>query len=566
MKNLDYWGIRDWDQHLFYFESSIRVIKEYGQLPLWNPWYQGGMVLFQNAQIIFLTPFTLLLCFLDTPAAIKVSILVHYIIALCGMYVVASRLFHIQRVFFVLLGAAVYVFNSSFSLHFTEGHTTLLTFAYIPWVYYFFESYVKTKKALFLISSSIGISLMIFEGGTFSTPFLILFLGCYAIFRFLLYFDRAYLIGLIDIGITSFLLAAIKVIPLMDYMLANPRYMGGYERIPFAALIPIFFGREQVLGLELFDQQIWGWHEYGCYIGYILFLVLCAAIVYAVRHIKSKPSSTCLLLCLGTFFLFFLGGDLNGFAPYALLRKLPVFSSMRVTGRFLLIITFISSLLIFQLFEYLETRIKGLSKNYRKVAVITTAIVTIVVYFDLFGVNTKAFNQAFTINPNNISFYKDKFEKPFEYRYVKRLPSYGTRSSMYAGLRMNIATIWGYEPNTPKRGFVLGEKLVFSENKNVIISNIIFTPNKVTFDADVPVKSTIFLNQNYVRGWKAGGALGKVENINRKPGARVSQGYYEGLSFYYMPNSIYIGLIITVCGIIFCFLLKQSKVRLFLCK
>lgn len=85
LKNFHYWGVSDWDQHLFYLESPIRVLKTYGQLPLWNPWYQGGMVLFQNPQVILLTPFTLLLLFLDTPEAIKVSIVLHYVIALLGV-------------------------------------------------------------------------------------------------------------------------------------------------------------------------------------------------------------------------------------------------------------------------------------------------------------------------------------------------------------------------------------------------------------------------------------------------------------------------------------------------
>ena len=92
----------------------------------------GGMVLFQNSQVIFLTRFTLLLFFFDTPVAIKVSILLHYVIALSGMHVVANRLFHIQNIFLSLIGASIFVFNSFISMQITEGHTWILSYAYIP--------------------------------------------------------------------------------------------------------------------------------------------------------------------------------------------------------------------------------------------------------------------------------------------------------------------------------------------------------------------------------------------------------------------------------------------------
>ena len=49
-------GVRDWDQHLFYFSSVMKTVFEHGQLPLWNPWYCGGSVLHQNPQVSLLSP------------------------------------------------------------------------------------------------------------------------------------------------------------------------------------------------------------------------------------------------------------------------------------------------------------------------------------------------------------------------------------------------------------------------------------------------------------------------------------------------------------------------------
>ena len=46
----DYWGLFDWDQHLFYHAVPRATILNYGQFPLWNPYYCGGTVLLANPQ------------------------------------------------------------------------------------------------------------------------------------------------------------------------------------------------------------------------------------------------------------------------------------------------------------------------------------------------------------------------------------------------------------------------------------------------------------------------------------------------------------------------------------
>lgn len=557
-KNIHYWGIGDWDQHFFYLESPITVIKKYGQLPLWNPWYQGGMVLFQNSQVIFLTPFTLLLFFFSTPVAIKVSIFLHYLIALSGMHVVANRLFHIQSVCLSLIGASIFVFNSFIPMQITEGHTWILSFSYIPWVYYFFESYVRSKNRRHLVLTAIGISLMIFEGGIYPVPLLILFLSCYAFFQLLCYFDRTYLIALVHVGILSVFLSAVKLIPLLDYMSMYPRLVSHDEYIPLSGLFYIFLGRIQSLGLGILDDQPWGWHEYGCYIGYFLLILILIAIVHAIKRIKTERVSISILLSLSLFFLFFLGGDFHGFAPYALLSKLPIFSSMHVTGRFLILITFAFSLLVFNFLGDKGHAIQQLTAKHGMIVTAGVVISASVILFDLFMVNTQTFTGAFTINPKNINYFKDEFKDLNEYRYVSELPSYGARSSMYPGLRMNLSIINGYEVDKPEAGFDDDAPLVFSPNDDVKISNIKFTPNKITFNADSPTNSIVYLNQNYVRGWKVSDSHLRVLESEHKPAIKLSKGKYENISFYYFPNSIYIGAILSFLCIISCFVLVKN--------
>jgi hypothetical protein len=232
---------------------------------------------------------------------------------------------------------------------------------------------------------------------------------------------------------------------------------------------------------------------------------------------------------------------------------------MHVTGRFLILITFFCSLLVFNFLGHKEHAIQQLVTKHGVVITVGVATITTVILFDLFMVNTKTFAKAFTINPNNIDYYTDEFKNLNEYQYVSKLPDYGAYSSMYPGLRMNLATIKGYEPNGPRFGFVDDKPLVFSYDDNVQISNIIFTPNKITFDVNSSLSSIVYLNQNYVRGWKISDSHLHVVELEHKPAVRLSQGKYQNISFYYFPNSIYIGAILSFLGIIGCFLLVKNK-------
>ena len=352
-KNFHYLGIGDWDQHFFYAESVVKTIRDYGQLPLWNPWYCGGMVLFQNSQVPSFTPFAFLHLFLDTPQAMKVSIILHYVIALGGMYVIGKRLFKINSFFLILVGAGIFVFNSFISLQLTEGHTWILPFAYIPFVFFFFEKYIKGRKKIDLILSALGISLMIFEGGIYPVPLTVLFLILYSLFKSILTRNKDYFLALIELGLFSFLLSSIKLIPLYDYMSVYPRHITGPEMIPPGSLADIFLRTEQHRGLILFKEQQYGWHEYGCYVGVHLAILFVVSLVAPLVSGKKKAAHITLLVCFLVFFMFFLG-NVFPLAPYALLKSIPPFKSLHVSGRFVIILTFIAALTVFGLLQMIE--------------------------------------------------------------------------------------------------------------------------------------------------------------------------------------------------------------------
>src|SRR5262249_50087182 len=229
---------------------------------------------------------------------------------------------------------------------------------------------------------------------------------------------------------------AVKLIPVVDYMVSYPRPAGERESISSSAWASIFFSRDQTLYSEHnFPGKILGWHEYGCYIGVAYGLLIILAMfkpLWRFPHVRNQARGGSLVLCMFGFLTLF-AGDFAYVSPYTVLRHLPGFSSMHVTGRFLIIITFISALL---LLEFGRTLMQKLTQN----SVLKTAVycVCALLVIDLICVNSAPFKDAFTINPSNLTHQNGSTPEAESYVAVSDLPRYGdVRSSMYAGLLWN---------------------------------------------------------------------------------------------------------------------------------
>ena len=136
---IENYGVRDWDQQLFYYGSVLKSIFEYGQVPLWNPWYCGGSVLFQHPLVPVVSPVYILEPFLGLLLAMKLTIAIHYALALFGLTLVATKIYKLSNILSIILASTTFVFSSYLSLRVAEGHSWVLTAAYIPFVYLGFE-------------------------------------------------------------------------------------------------------------------------------------------------------------------------------------------------------------------------------------------------------------------------------------------------------------------------------------------------------------------------------------------------------------------------------------------
>ena len=551
-------GVRDWDQHLFYFSSVMKTVFEHGQLPLWNPWYCGGSVLYQNPQVSLLSPVYLVAPIVGLLPAVKITVALYYCVALFGMYLLARTVYGLSNSFMTLLACCVFVFSGSLSMHIAEGQTHMLAVAFFPFVLLGYELYLARNQPLWLIFGSAFLALILWSGGIYAGPLITLFIVAYALLRAAIEKSMLPLRGLLVIGIYAFLFSALRLVPVMDYMRDYPRIVMAREFIPPGIWYDIFFSRGQSLFTEatLTDSSLpigwqpqWGWHEYGSYVGIPIVVILGAAFVrtgLSVRDHHNQGRDLALLVCWLGFFALFVG-DFALANPYRLLKQFPFFRSFHVTGRFLIPLMFVSSLVILCFFRWVQDLLAG-----RKLVNYAVAVACVLVVGDLMLETRRPLGEAFTVDP---AVYHRSAPIDADSGHSQAIASlqilaHHSISSMYPAILVDVSTVKCYEPLKPRKGYELDKPLVFSPDAGISISNIVFSPNRITFDLDVDDYGWVVLNQNFVRGWSLTGTEAIVRELGHKPAVRISPGSYKDISFRFFPASIWWGLALTSVGVV----------------
>ncbi|HMY44902.1 MAG TPA: hypothetical protein PKX74_05470, partial [Leptospiraceae bacterium] len=72
-------GGNDWDLNFFYTESSALPVRDFAQIPFWNPFYKGGMPLFENPQARTFTPAVFLAPVMGPVRALKFSVFIYFL-------------------------------------------------------------------------------------------------------------------------------------------------------------------------------------------------------------------------------------------------------------------------------------------------------------------------------------------------------------------------------------------------------------------------------------------------------------------------------------------------------
>ena len=570
LKNFHYWGVADWDQFEFYNEAARKTILEYHQIPFWNPYYCGGNVMLAYPHSNVLSPSFLFVLIFGTITGLKILIFINMILGMFGMFLLSNHL-KLGK-FSRYLPSFVFMMSSVYALHITQGHTEYYSMSLIPFVFLFFYRSIEDKKTRLknVLLASLFYLLMFLNGTVMPFIYLGLFLSVYSIFKSIERRNIKPLKVLFLFIIVTLFVGAIKFLPTIEFWLKSPRLV---EEVTFNSiknLYHMFLSRNQLqdsqhksehisaedvdsfieqTGLEKSRVEVVGWWEYGAYVGLIPVFLYVIGLFINFKHHKPLVLSSVVIL----FIMLGYGSPIN---IWKFLRMLPIFSSLHIPSRLNVMFVFCLSILA-------GLSLSRIQKSRGKENFFVFFIISIIV-LDLYMVNSRILEDAFTFKPVEIE------ESPTFYQVEQRFNPEGPNypyTNMFPILLENKGTVNCYEKmnlginseaKEDWRGKLLldyrGEAYLVGKMGNVSITY--FSPNRIKVSVNSTDEDILVLNQNYDSGWKSDKK--KVESYHGLISTRVTSKDKE-ITFYYLPISFLVGLIVTAISVLIIIRYYSSK-------
>lgn len=548
-------GISDWDPLLLFHANVFRSVYEYGQLPFWNPWSCGGNPLWQNPQVPLISPTYLLALGMPLIAAIKLNLLLHYLIGFAGMHVLLTRVFRISFRPALIFLASLFVLAGGIALHLTVGHATFLPYFYLPWLLYSFLAAVETGAIRFCIACAAVFALGIYAGGIHIVFMVGIALGALTVISIPARRDWVPLAALAMTGALALLFAAPKLIPvlfflrdprLVDIRLVHPNDIMSLDMLLHAFLDPFQYLR------QLFPGQNYGWHEYGNYVGSVGAVTVVAALLAVLSHrpgdrrhwLGTSLAATTVLLGLLTI------GEYGPYSPYELLRRLPLVSEFRLPSRYTLVLVLFATATVAWAIRGTDDRVP-LSGDLRRF----TSLLLVVGACYLGYTNRSSLEFAFMLEPVDRDFHF--LARPPAPRIDADVDGFSPDAPMMratldgrAVLRCNDSLLL--------RGSVRPElPVVFADG--VTVSRLRFSPNLVEFSAVTRDGGRVYLNERYMRGWDV--TAGKLEI---DPGSELAYmalppGAAGRFAFRFLPAGLWTGGGCFLLGLVLSFVLRTRS-------
>lgn len=537
--SLDQWGISDWDYYFSLHHTYREIILKYHQFPFWNPVTCGGTAGLADPEFSVFTPTFLLELIFGVERGLRLAIFLATAVGGLGILTLNKKLK--LPVLAGLVAATAYMFGSVNLLEIVEGHVNVFSAMWIPWVFYtWFRAYRREIRPLWC---GLFLAITFYQAGIY----LLMYTGlAFLLLPFLTsHWRQAWKIN-IQVGAWALGLAAMKLIPVFLWLrqFQDTAYASSTWTLPY--LHKILLGR-YLHGSEVLPNQGGGWHEYGAYIGPIVFtLALLGATQLRQRIVRGLLITTIAALLLSS------AGPL--LKP---LFDMAPFLPRSNISRFVLFAILPLSLLAGFGVAYLQ-KIKrvGTPLAYLLVALVAIDLMTMANALSL---------QPFTVPPHTalapanppleFTALTYDYETPNREKYTR---SYAAVLAGYGAL--NYCSSIGPEPmvrtihDEGNHGI-----LQFNTTETNNVQLITWSPNKMHIQGTATQKTDITLNTNFAQGWKINKQA--ATSISGRPGISLPPGQFD-LTFTYHAPGFILGLLVTLIttGLAF-FYPKVRKLR-----
>ena len=335
------------------FHPWKRFVYDYvhanGTLPFWNPYLFSGTPFIANIQASMFYPLGFLYYLVPPEYAYGYTTILH-----CSLG--AIFMFGFMRTLSVahwgaFLSAFVFTFNGYFMAHLYAGHLSFVqNYIWIPLIFFFVYRFVKTICFKWALGAGLSLGTQILGGFpqiAFYTILAILALGAFHIGISLKarHSRNAIMtsLGLVVIVVTGFALAAIQLLPTLEFMQLSGRAGGVsywfatldsfHPKLFLSFFIPDFFGNA-VDGTYWLNPKDWTFWE-TC--GYVGILPLCL-VFFPCLNSREHRRTRYFFIGLAMLALFLALGKYNPLYP--LFYSLPGFHNFRIPAQILFLYVF----------------------------------------------------------------------------------------------------------------------------------------------------------------------------------------------------------------------------------
>lgn len=542
-------GFHDWDGAASYRYITVLALKGYGELPWWHPTLCGGFSAwgFSEGATNLVSPYLPLYLLAPTPVALRLEVVGSVVTSLFAAGLLAS-LFTRSMALRALIAIA-YSLNGRWALQIASGHSWHMQYAWAPLVLYALHRGSEAGRLRWAAYGGLVLALVAYMGGIYPLPHTALVVVLYALVHGAMTRSFRPLVAATVVGLTALGAAAPKLMAVVDNMSRFPRLVDSPETIGPEAVIQAMTDPRQTFHQGPFRPPMWGWHEWGFYVGWPVVVAMGLALLFASgRKLQAAR-------IVGLLFLVLSLGSFYELAPWALLHRAPAFSSQHVPSRFL----FLGVLLVLLAFAgAAEEAFRRWAPSEGRAAAVDLVLL-VGVYAtgaSIAAVDVKATGESFFLRVPDLLPSKEFVQMrrpPFDY-----VPSESRAGAAYPAMIANVGFVEcdlvpsGAQP----RGAIpqgdpayRGEAYLASGQGTARVAA--WSPNHAAIDYEGAAPGDVVVyNMNWDPSWRADGepALDHAHAV-----AAAAKGTSGRVTFRYAPRTLWPSLAVFVFTMAACF-------------
>lgn len=502
----------DWFAYFLYHQVVLDSIKN-GELLHWSTTISGGYPFAGHPENPSTTILMIPIILFGVIFGVKVNIAIMYILCVAGTFLLARKYLHLS-IFSSSVISSMIISSTLVAVRvYTQKYTNIFEFLTPLCLFLFLESlyapvsnqsFLKNQRYWALCGTSIIVAMMLYQG-KLAAVVTLLFLFCifiYALFRSQRGDRIRVLFTFTIMLIFTVLLAAPKILPMIELLQIDSRYVSDWERLRYHIYTP----RTLIKALVTYKHDEIAWVFGNQIIGLGVIPLLLAFYSLFASTKKALP-----WFLMGIFFILIVLGDNSPFPLGYYLWHLPILHSMEDLDKYF------SSYIMFSiavLAGFGLEKIRNISFLGRNIALFTALIILTMLTVSSASIHEGSFKSVIP-----------KFDKEKEFYFVEKPQVTGLLNEDYLYDLQNIGTINSYVnikyPNSAQARYKI--KTDFLREKNPLYRGESYieggdgvvkikgrSQNRIELSVRTTKPGILVINQNYNKYWHT--SVGKILN------------------------------------------------------